>query len=48
MHILKTVFGEDWKEKIKIIFAGDDVTGHSFSENVVFPTFSKEVEINSF
>ena len=26
IHILKTVFGEDWAEKIKIIFAGDDVT----------------------
>ena len=23
---MKTVFGEDWAEKIKIIFAGDDVT----------------------
>jgi len=24
--ILKTVFGDDWTEKIKVIFAGDDVT----------------------
>ena len=23
---MKTVFGEDWAEKIRIIFAGDDVT----------------------
>ena len=23
---MKTVFGEDWSKKIKIIFAGDDVT----------------------
>jgi trehalose 6-phosphate synthase/phosphatase len=23
---LKTVFGDDWTEKLKVIFAGDDVT----------------------
>ena len=26
IYILKSAFGENWAEKIKIVFAGDDVT----------------------
>lgn len=47
LHILRQEFGNDWADKVKVIFAGDDTTDEDAMKVYVFASNSCKTKLKS-